>query len=245
MKLINKISYAIVCFMVLSCTDSNDMQLATLQTYLQTTNYTTGSVIACAASDQNTNSILVFYYPEVGATNIRFYQTDGVDIDPNNFSNYQQVFIESEPFFNGYLEKFTQKVVFEKWIVVTFQLEEEVKVSNPIRSKQISKPTVWSEDVDINQSESGMPKFTWADNLVGDNAIYFQVISDAQKNLLSGTYTFENQFQYYNTSNVVLNITRQAPPVLILDDNYNFTLMDVSEDNWVNLVVNSKKFIAQ
>lgn len=49
---------------------------------------------------------------------------------------------------------------------------------------------------------------------------------------------------YYNTSNVVLNITTQTPPSLIVGNNYNFTLMDVSEDNWVNLVI-QKTFKAQ
>ena len=82
-----------------------------------------------------------------------------------------------------------------------------------------------------------MPKFVWEDNAVGDNAIYFQVISDDQNNLISGTYTYDNYFQFYDLENVVLNITTQTPQPLTLNQEYNFTLMDVSEDNWVNWVV--------
>ena len=89
-----------------------------------------------------------------------------------------------------------------------------------------------------------MPQFSWATNALGDNAIYFQVISDAEDNLISGTYTTESQFQYYNTSNVVLNITQGVPPALVSNATYNFTLMDVSLDNWVNLVV-QKPFITE
>ncbi|MCF6223082.1 MAG: hypothetical protein L3J34_05070 [Flavobacteriaceae bacterium] len=110
-------------------------------------------------------------------------------------------------------------------------------MSNPIRIKHVLKPTVWTEDVSIDHTQTGMPIFNWINNEFGDNAIYFQVVSDSQNSLLSGTYTNENQFQYYNTSNVVLNITTQTPPELIIGTSYNFTLMDVSEDNWVNSVI--------
>jgi hypothetical protein len=132
----------------------------------------------------------------------------------------------------------------EKWVIVTYELNNEIKISNPIRTKQILKPSIWSDDVTINQEMSTMPSFMWQNNAFGDNAIYFQIISDIQDNLFSGTYTYENQFQYYNTSNVVLNITAQAPPTLSIGSSYNFTLMDVSEDNWVNTVI-QKTFDAQ
>jgi hypothetical protein len=66
------------------------------------------------------------------------------------------------------------------------------------------------------------------------DAIYFQVVSDDSDDLLSGTYTFETQFKYYDLDNVVLNVTRETPPDLIPDQTYGFTLMGVSENNWVN-----------
>ena len=237
MKLINRIKYSIIFLIALSCTSSNDDLPSTLSSYLKTGTYTEGAVIACAASDQDTNALLTFYYPELRATNIRLYQSNTANINSDDFSNYQRVFIEGEPFFNGYLGKFTQSLESEKWSIVTFKLDGDIKISNPIRSKQISKPTVWTDVVTINQSQSGMPKFIWKNNAVGDNAIYFQVISDAQNNLISGTYTYDNHFQFYNTDNVVLNITTQIPQPLILNQEYHFTLMDVSEDNWVNWVI--------
>ena len=98
----------------------------------------------------------------------------------------------------------------------------------------MTKPTLWNDEVVIVETPPNMPVFRWEDNAVGDNAIYFQVISDSQNNLLSGTYTYENLFQYYNTDNVVLNVTTQTPPDLVPKASYNFTLVDVSSDNWVN-----------
>jgi hypothetical protein len=61
---------------------------------------------------------------------------------------------------------------------------------------------------------------------------------------ISGTYTYDNYFEYNITSNVVLNINTIMPENLVLDTTYNFTLMAVSEDNWVNLVI-QKSFVAK
>lgn len=231
-------AFLLICVgLLFSCSDSDTNLEATLASYLDNQAIELGGVIACAASDVETNAILTFYYPEEGATNIQYYETSSTDTDENNFSNYLEIDLEPEPFFNGYLGKFMQNSPHEKWIIVTFKLGDVIKVSNPIRSKQISKPTVWNNDVTINQAIDGMPNFFWPDNAAGDNTIYFQVISDTQNNLLSGTYTYDNNFKYYDTSNVVLNITTQNPPSLIEGNFYNFTLMDVSEDNWVNLVI--------
>jgi len=231
--------------LLLSCSDTDDVITEnTLAFYTINRAIETGAVIACAGSDIDTNNILTFYYPEEGATDIRFYETNTTEVDQHDFLNYTRNLLQPEPFFNGYLGKFSSNASNEKWIIVTFELDSEIKISNPIRTKQVSKATVWSDEVTINQDQSLMPIFTWQNNAFGGNAIYFQVISDAEDNLLSGTYTFENQFQYYNTSNVVLNITIETPPALLIGASYNFTLMDVSEDNWVNTII-QKTFEAQ
>lgn len=230
-----KIILFLLVFM--SCTSDDSVNDNTLESYISNRTIEQGAVIACAASDANTNEVLTFYYPEPGATNVRYYETENVEVSASDYSNYSQVVLTSAPFFNGYLGQFIRDLTTEKWIIVTFELNDEVKISNPIRTKQLSKSTVWTDAVTVNQSNTIMPIFTWEDNAEGDNAIYFQVVSNSENDLLSGTYTNDNQFQYYNTENVVLNITRETPPNLIIDDLYNFTLMDVSLDNWVNLVI--------
>lgn len=227
-----------ICFLLISCSNDNgDINEQILSVYVQNNVFETGAVIACAASDENTGNVLTFYYPEAGAEDIRLYQTKSIDFNPDDFENYNLVSLKSEPFFNGHLGKYEQVLENEKWIIVTFELNNEIKISNPIRSKQLTKVTLWNDEVAIVQTQPSMPIFEWEDNPVGDNAIYFQVISDAQNNLLSGTYTYENLFQYYKTDNVVLNVTTQTPPELVSKASYNFTLMDVSADNWVNWVI--------
>ena len=72
--------------------------------------------------------------------------------------------------------------------------------------------------------------------MIDENIIYFQVISDVNGNFISGTYTVEKEFTFYDLSNVVFNITdTTALPVLELDTQYVVTLMGISEDNWVNV----------
>ncbi len=215
-----------------------------LASYIKNKTVEVGAVISCAASDAITNEVLVFYYPIPNAKNIRFYETINSEVDKNDFTAYQRIDIVEQPFFNGYLEVFKKNFKQENWVIITYEFGNEIKLSNPIRIKHQTKHTVWNDVVEIDQNESTMPKFTWIDNENEGNAIYFQVISDDNNDLLSGTYTYENNFQYYNTSNVVLNITTQTPPDLIIDATYNFTLMDVSLDNWVNTVI-EKSFIVK
>jgi hypothetical protein len=89
----------------------------------------------------------------------------------------------------------------------------------------------------IDVSTREMPVFMWDDGAIKENKIYFEVISNTKDELLSGTYTFQKRFQYYKLDNVVLNITQGIPPQLNPIHSYNFTLMGVSEDNWVNLFI--------
>ena len=239
----------ILCFFLASC--SNDDAGLTerdnsLSTFIENTTIEIGAVIACAASDiDNTSQVNVYFYPESGAENFRLYETEFVDLNPNDLSNYMLSNSSDDPFFNGFLREYVINPNQEKWFIVTFTLDNEIKVSNPIRSKQLSKPTSFNEGILIDQNSAQMPVFTWEDNPVGDNAIYFQIVSNQQDDVFSATYTFENQFQYYNTSNVVLNVTEGQPQDLIVGVDYKFTLMDVSEDNWVNTLTLKKNFTVE
>jgi hypothetical protein len=113
-------TFLLICGgLLFSCSDSDTNLEATLASYLDNQAIELGGVIACAASDVETNAILTFYYPEEGATNIQYYETSSTDTDENNFSNYLEIDLEPEPFFNGYLGKFMQNSPHEKWIIVT------------------------------------------------------------------------------------------------------------------------------
>ena len=71
-----------VSFFFLSCTQDNDITVPrNLEEYIATSSNTNlGEVFACAATACS-SSTYIFYYPEEGATDIRYYQADSLDVD--------------------------------------------------------------------------------------------------------------------------------------------------------------------
>jgi len=203
------------------------------------------NVIACAASSpDDPNEVFVFAYLRPGATNLKLYASIDTSIeDKNDFSNYQFTGEGGiNDFFNGFLKQYILDLQEEIWVIVSFEEDGQIHTSTPIRLKQLEKPTVWSDQISVDQSESLMPEFSW--DVISDSAIYFHVVSDINNNALSGTYTIDTTFQYYKLDNVVLNVTIGAPPALIPNDQYQITVMGVSGDNWVG-AVQQKVFTAE
>ena len=235
----NKVKYILVALFLSSCStdDANTLidQSESLINYIEERTVENGAVIACAGNTLNDIDIIeIFFYPEDGATNYKLYETSSSDVNPNDFINYNQISLNDVAVFNGYLRKFVGNFNSERWFIVSFEIGDEIKLSNPIRIKNLSQPTLFTNQISINQEETQMPLFSWNVNSEVNNAIFFEVLSTIDDDLISGTYTFETQFQYYDTSNVVLNITNGTPPNLVLGEDYKMTIMDVSEDNWIN-----------
>ncbi|MDP5105636.1 MAG: hypothetical protein NWQ31_05635 [Polaribacter sp.] len=230
-----------------SCSEDSDITTPrNLQEYIDAnSNRELDEVIACAANaDANLALSYIFYYPVAGASQVRYYETDGIDgVDENDFTNYRREILSETDVFGGKLSMFSRSSATESWCIVTFLTDGKLHKSNPIRLKNATNPTTWKEEVSIEYPETLKPKFSWSDFGITDNAIYFQVIADADADFMSGTYTYDAYFQYNNVSNVVLNINTATPADLVLDTTYIFTLMAVSEDNWVNLVI-EKSFVA-
>jgi len=220
---------------ILSCsTDALNIE-ETLDNSLASKEVVLDNVIACAASNEDDGLISVFFYPRPGTSNFRYFETEDATFDKNDFSNYTPVEFPIRDVFNGFLKIFEVSSINEKWVIVAFDEDGKTHLSNPIRLKQNTKPTEYiSENVSVEAS-SNMPNFTWEDGVFDDTKIYFHIVSDTANNLLSGTYTFERNFQYYKLDNVVLNITPGTPPTLKSRSFYDFSLLGVSEDNWVNL----------
>lgn len=241
----NMLKYMALLFLaMLSCDNDDDIVVnESLASLVAMHAVEVDNVIACASGlKDDENSIIAYLYPRLGATDIRYYETTDIEVDKNEYQNYKQFVLSQEDLFNGYLKKITRITDQEKWVIITFFENDTLQLSNPIRLKHKSKPTEFTDALTIDNKITENPIFFWEDGVYNDSAIYFQVVSDSDNTLLSGTYTIEKTFQYYDTTNVVLNITNQTPPDLIPSSLYNFTLMGVSEDNWVNLFV-EKNFI--
>jgi hypothetical protein len=126
----------------------------------------------------------------------------------------------------------------ERQGIVTYITDGTLHISNPITIKANTKPTEVNPSLLNIIANNTNPRFEWEDGTYKENAIYFHVVSDLNGNLISGTYTFEKNFTFYELNNVVLNITDPSTnPSLESNTTYKFTLMGVSLDNWVNILI--------
>ena len=230
-------------FLLFSCDNNASLEEQILADYLElNSSLERADLVACAAGriggilPTSTTPTDVFFYPIQGATDFRYFEAERVE-DSLDFTKYIRKELPDEPVFNGYLWKFNNSEFSdERMGVVTYLSEGKLHVCTPIRLKTNVKPTEVNSDL-ITITENGlMPSFTWEEGQIRENVIFFQVISDEQGNLISGTYTVDRDFTFYDLDNVVFNITdTTSTPVLGPSRSYNFTLMGVSEDNWVNL----------
>jgi len=220
-----------------------------LENYLEeNSTLSSAELIACAGGN-NTSfmgsqefPIGIFFYPINGACEFRCYETEDVNVDPNDFSNYTLQSYSVSDLFGGKLKKFNHPTSFnEKWVMVTYKTLGKIHKCNPIRIKASVSPTNDISNV-IVVTESGVnPSFNWENDNEPNNVIFFSVVSDEQDDFVSGTYTYDQFWTFYDLSNVVLNIT-ESTPVLQANSSYYYTMMGVSVDNWVHSMA-MKKFV--
>jgi len=247
--------WLIVFSLMLFSTCKKDETPLSLQQYIsENPNLTPfNELIACAAGGQSgfledANAPLnMFLYPLPNATDFKYYETQNPTDDPSDLSLFFEKDIESIPIFNGFLRRYPLPPPEQDvWGRVSFVVNDTLWYCKPVQYKTLAKPSQYAPELcEVDLSQSLEPTFTWQDGIADDNIIYFHIISDDNGNALSGTYTTERSFQFYNLGNVVLNITPpNTIPTLETNATYKFTLMGVSGENWVNLIM-EKEFIAQ
>ncbi len=236
--------WILILLTVVACTKQTFDDTLLLENYIKKSDTVLyDKIIACAAGNPNGISgedkfeTSIFFYPVSGATDYKYFEAVLLK-DSLNFDKYIQSKLVSEPVFNGYLRKFNRgSFSSERMGIVTYYVGDELHICTPIRLKTNVKPTEVNPKL-LAITENGItPSFIWSDGKIDENVIYFQVISDLSGHFISGTYTYEKQFTFYNLDNVVLNVTDpNTTPQLEHNSIYNFTMMAVSEDNWVNLM---------
>ena len=235
-----KIVFFLTCISIFSCSRDTDISVArNLQEYMnENLNVEENAVFACAANAaSNTSLTYVFYYPEVGASDIRYYELTDASLDKDNFINYRRESLESETTFGNKLGRFSRSGGSENWCLVTYKINGILRISDPIKLNNTTKSTVYSNDVLINYKTTLEPNFTWEDALTNESVNYFQILTDEAKDFISGTYTEDTFFQYYDETNVTLNINDTTPSELVADEIYNFTTFGIGADNWVNIII--------
>ncbi len=219
-------------------------------------------LIACAAGGHmamnggGTEPVSVFFYPmddKWDVKDIRIFEAASIETDTLDFASFQEKRWPAEPVFNGYLRRYaTGYNDKETWMVITCLTNDTLHTSGMIHLRVATQPTVVDmAGITLTEDTTGL-KFSWPGALDSSSAksespidaIYFQVVSDDAMNLVSGTYTNEPVFTFYDTKNVVINIhDTNPPPNLDSGKKYEFMVMAVSRDNWVNRIL-KKKFVA-
>ena len=229
-----------------------DEMPTSLQELVEDNASSTNELVACAAGGQqgflteDGFPINVFFYPELDAQEFRYFETGSDAVDPEDLSAYVEQDRESLPLFNGFLQRYPLEESADRWARVSFVSDDTLWYSRAILLSLAQNPTEFSPELcELDDSQTLEPIFTWEDGEDTDNIIYFHVVSAPGGAALSGTYTEEKNFQYYNLDNVVFNVTRpgQAQP-LIAGESYDFTLMGVNPVNWVNVIM-AKSFEAR
>lgn len=244
------IPFFVLTFVLFSCKKE---PLPSLKTELENPEVKLSNqyIIACAAGmpdgfmGETSYPVSMFFYPVNGASNFRYFETTTDNVNQWDYSRYNEVSVSSVPVFNGYLRRFPLTKNKNRWGIVTYKVGDSVRICDPVYIKVKSQATVWAPHR-INIQDQGInPKFSWQEYSQYDNAIHFNVVSDTAKNLISGTYTLDTHWTFYDLSNVTLNIRDINPaPMLSLGKRYTFTLMSVSKDNWVT-TFGQKEFTAR
>ncbi|WP_299013156.1 hypothetical protein [uncultured Polaribacter sp.] len=240
MKFKNLLFFLVMLPFLVACSQDNDVLVSrNLQQFLDENNtiIEDGVTAFAANANANTNLVHIFYFPEEGATNVRYYELTDPSLDENNFANYRRQSLNSQTVFGGKLARFVRASALESYCLVTYFLDGELKISSPIKLQSQSKTTTYSDNVVINYKTRIEPNFTWEESSSADHERYFQVISNEENNFLSGTFTKETFFQFYDEDNVTTTINTETPKALEEDEVYNFTMMDIGKDNWVTNII--------
>lgn len=124
-------------------------------------------------------------------------------------------------------------ILDEKWIIVTYEVDKKLHISDPIFLDPLKRPT---KDINnkIQITETGTtPNFDWTTDETEGNVIYFSLVTDSTNQLFSGTYTTDKMWTFYELSNVTLNVTPTFKPTLNPNGNYRYVHMGVDANNWV------------
>jgi len=195
-----------ICIIVLSaCNKDEALNPDSLEAYLQeNSTLEKAFLIACAAGNNSgelspvAQPINVFFLPYSGATDIRYYETDNLVEDENNYQSYTLRELDHTPVFNGKLRKFVLPPGAERWCIVTYKQGNLLRVSDPIRIKINTKPTVNVNSLVNIVPQTTTAEFEWNGLNDPNNIIYFSVVSELNGDIISGVYTLNKFWNFYD-----------------------------------------------
>ena len=136
-------------------------------------------LVACAGGGQPTfladasAPLNVFFYPELEAHTIKYYETSSDNIDPADLSLYAEVEADHVPIFNGFLRRFPRPAAQQDvWSRVSFINGDTLWYSKAVKMKFNEQPSEFLPELcEVDLSVTGEPRFTWEEGTMGENVI--------------------------------------------------------------------------
>lgn len=201
--------------------------------------YQTDAIFAFAANDQTESAHTNIYTViENGATDIKFYESDYPNINSQDLFSYKLMEIQPSLINDAKVKTYRHTFLRDEWIIMTYKIDNKIKLSSPVRINNLFHPTNFIEAVNIDQDLNGSASFNWDVQSYDANAFFFEIMKDDNSQVLSLTFTNDSNFQYFNLANVTLNLSENTPPSLEQGRNYDITILDIGLDNWINSVYN-------
>jgi hypothetical protein len=218
-----------------SCSNDDDStppaDPSLLSTQIEEQQISQDRVTAYGYSGIESSSVLMLYYQEPNATNVTFFKTDNAKVNRNDYSNYRVYDPgETRAVLGAFRQTQEEQVANEYFAIVKYTINNQIKLSNPIRVNHINKPTSWTEvDVAVDQSNSGLPKFTWERNVAGDSSIFlFGLFDQSGDGPLVSILTTDTEFLYFDTSNAVFEYTLGTLEPLNFGELHQINFLDIN-----------------
>jgi len=193
-------------------------------------------IVACAASDENTENsrTIVFFKTIENTSNLQVWYSPEYTQD---FSQYTE---EQPSDFIDLFKGFMGRILSNREsgaIIVSLIEDDKLYYSKPIEILSTVQETILDQTVEVDLENNLMPVFSWENSTIDESSIYFHLITHPLSDqAISGTYSYDNTFQFYKLDNVVFNVTEDENPELIANNLYRITLMHVSDNNWVTRI---------
>ncbi|MFT5858931.1 MAG: hypothetical protein ACI865_001027 [Flavobacteriaceae bacterium] len=193
------LGFCLLIGMLGSCKKDNSLLFGypeSLKSYIEA-NYASDldGLIACAGGTNTSflvdsvNPIAVFLYSAEDAYEFRYYETDSVNLDPNNYRNYSRKNYSLTNLFHGVMKKFDHPPMLkEKSAIVTYKTPGKLHVCTPIRLKAFVSPTLGISAIMSISPNGTEPTFDWSAEAEPNNVIYFSMVSSLTDTLISGTF---------------------------------------------------------
>lgn len=221
---------------LLQCTDRDDTLVPnSLAHAMEGRTTQKDSILAFGkTADQNAQRSTIYFIGKSGIKDIRLYQNQDKPEDSLAYSSYfplKDTLVQEV--FSGYFKTITSSIAENSWTIVTYEYNNKLYTSNPVKIYAESQKTMYSNKIGIQHYSNSRPKFTW-DSIPANTNRYMQIIENSNGTVINGTYTYKATYQYQETLDSIVNFGPKPLPDLIRNNSYTITIFDLTINHWIH-----------